>query len=482
MKSWKKRLALLLCISILATTPMAMAEELTAEQAQNLVYGVANHLSAYTRDESVTTRSLYKAALEKLILENPGIYDTVLKAMLESVDEYSEYYTPEEAQEFAESISGEIIGIGVTIEFGIEKATISSVIPDTPADRIGLSVGDVLVSADGVAFEGLNSEIIIGMIRGEEGTTVSLEVERNGAILRFDIVREPVIGTSVESEVFEDGENKAMRICVYGFVKNTAEKFKEALDEAEKENITNLIIDLRNNGGGLLNQAVQMADYFVPEGKTIVVEDHKNPIFNKTYTGSFGKKKEYDTVILMNEYSASASEVFAAALRENDLAVIIGTKSYGKGTIQSINSLENGGMIKYTSGFYLTPLGDNLTGVGLTPDAVVGNTYDLVNADEFGDFGYTKVYKVGDSDSEVRLAKEILSFFDLYRGEINETFDNDLYYAIYAFQSQARLFPYGVLDLTTQNQLRNYLSLTKVENDDQLDAAFTHFGMTIPKQ
>lgn len=466
-----------------ATEAAADPEVLSAEDAQDLIQAVAMQLGIYARYEDISERSLYKTAVERLVEENPDLYHEVLKAMLESVDEHSEYYTAEEAEKLMQTVNGEVNGIGVSIDFtNPEAARIVSVIPDTPADKAGIQVGDLLVGADGVDLRGMQSESILSLIRGAVGTTVHIDVERNGAVMGFDIVRDAIIGTSVTSKIFEDSGEKLMYIRVYGFVKNTAEKFEEALKEADLAGIENLIIDVRDNGGGILGQAVEMANNFVPKDSIITTEDHKNEIFNKVYKGTKVVKSKYNTVVLINENSASASEVFAAALHENGAATLIGTRSYGKGTIQSINGLQTGGMIKYTSGFYLTPSGNNINGVGLVPDAYVENQLEPINEEEFGSFEYTRTYQVGDTGEEVRLAKEILKLFNIYQGEMNDVFDQDLYYAVYAFQTQAQIFPYGVLDLTTQLQLHNFLSKAKIEIDDQLKAGFAHFGMTMPSE
>lgn len=498
MKNWKHRLtclglSLMLLMSLSLPvwgTEEAAAEETvavenpwenpTGEMATGLVEAVVKHLNLYGRYDEISDKTLYKAAAEKLMEENPELYTNVLKAMLESVDRYSEYYTAEEAESLMTSVTGEVVGIGVTIDFSDgNAAVIASVIPDTPAKRAGLQVGDIIVSANGVDLRGAKSEIVLSNVRGEEGSDIRLEVERNGAILTFDMVREKIVGTSVTYEVHEQQGKKLMYIRVYGFVSNTAEKFREALEAADAKGVTNLIIDLRDNGGGLFDQAVEMAANFVPEGKIVITADYKIQLFNQPFYGSAPASRKYDTVILTNENTASASEVFTAALRENDLATIVGTNSYGKGTIQTINSLSDGGMIKFTTGYYLTPLGNNINGVGITPDTYVENSTHKVNMDDYGDFDYTRVYSIGDTHEDIRTAKEILAFYGLFHGEINDVFDQELYYAIYAFQTQAQLYPYGVLDITTQIQVRNYLGIIKVEQDDQLEAAFDHFGMTI---
>jgi len=420
---------------------------------------------------------LYMAAVEKLLAENPELYETVLKGMLESIDQYSEYYTAEESEALITSVSGEVSGIGVTLDFSDPAAAvIASVIPDTPAEKAGLQVGDVIVSANGVDLRNKMSEIILSHVRGETGSEIYLEVERDGAILGFTMVRAKVVGTSITHEVIEENGEKVMYIRIHSFVSNTAEKFAEAIAAADAQGIKNLIFDLRNNGGGILEQAILMAQQFVPVGKPVTTADYKIKALSKTYTGNAPDQKKYQIAILINGYSASASEVFAAALQENELAVLVGEKTYGKGTIQSINTLATGGLIKFTTGFYLTPKGNNINGVGLSPNIGVENSLQTIDKSQYDDFAYNRVYTVGDTGEEVRIAKEILTLYGMYAGEINDVFDSELSYAVYAFQSQANLFPYGVMDITTQINLRNYLDIVKIEQDDQLEAARNYFA------
>lgn len=483
---FKRRLAYILCVVLLVTSisvPVAAEQTgIDGKEAVKIVDSLSDFLLKFARDPGVSYGSLYKPAFEKILEENPESLESALHAMLESIDDYSEYYNKEEKEKILANVSGElVVGIGVTIDFtDTEKAVIASVIPDTPAEKAGIQVGDVLVSADGQDLRGMKSELLLELIRGEKGVPVKLEVERNGKILAFEMVREEILGESVFYEIIEENNIKVMYIRVHGFIKNTAEKLELALAEADKKKVTNLIIDLRDNGGGIFEQAILMADNFVPKGKIITTQDYKLALLNKTYVGTKVDKNKYKVAIIMNGNSASASEVFAAALRENDEAILIGETSYGKGTVQSLTDLKaTDGLIKYTSGYYLTPLGNNINGTGIEPDIYVENRPEKVNPDDYGDFGYIKVYKEGDKGEEVKTAKEILQLFGYYIGEINDVYDHGLFQAVYDFQEKVGVFPYGVLDYTTQLQLHNVLRMIEVVKDEQYNEALRYFGIEI---
>ena len=472
--------AIALMIIINSSAGIVFAEEnADANKHEQILTEVIDYLSIYARYENVDRESLYKNGLLGVLKAHPELYETIMKSVLESIDEHSEYYNSEEALLIKEKVTGTIVGIGITFQMCADGVDVRSVIPDTPAAKAGIEVGDVIVSADDVLLEGVNSDTAASYIKGEKGTSVRVGVKRENIkeILYFDMTREEIIGTSVVSEIFEDGTDKLMHITIYGFATNTAECFKEALDEAASKGIKNLIIDVRDNGGGILEQAVQMVDYLLPKDKIITIEDHKIKFLNFAYLSSAEPVADFDTVVLINENSASASEVMAAALSENDAAILIGTKSYGKGTIQTMVDMVYGDTIKYTVGYYLTPNGNNINGIGLAPDVVVENTSAPFDMSKYDEFAYENVYKLGDSGSEIKTAKELLKVWGAYTGEINDVFDEELEKAVYLFQASTELYPYGALDLTTQQQLYTRLEKSKVINDDQLDAGFAYFGM-----
>ena len=203
----------------LSVPVLAEGSSMDATQSKQLIDAVIDHLILYGRYEDISEKSLYQSAIEKLIKENPDSYTLILKGMLESIDQYSEYYTPEESEDLMISVSGEIVGIGVTIDFSDPNtARIASVIPDTPAERAGIQVGDIILSANGVDLRGVKSEILLSHVRGEENTEVYVEVNRDGTTIGFTMIREKIVGTSITSEIYEQNGQKLMCICIYGFV------------------------------------------------------------------------------------------------------------------------------------------------------------------------------------------------------------------------------------------------------------------------
>ena len=491
MKKWKRIFAVLLAVCCLAAvTPVpAFADEqnglseyeMTGEIAPAYLEKIANYLAAYARYDSVSMRSLYQAAIEGVLKEHPELFEEAMKAMLNSIDENSDFFTEEEAAAFRQQLESQICGVGITVSDLGGDLVIGSILPDTPAERAGLQAGDILVSVDALDVTGLALDVALSHVRGEEGTAVNLGIKRSGMdeILYFPVLREQISTPSVKYEVYGEAANKVMYIRLYTFSVDCAKEFDAALDIADREGITNIIIDLRDNGGGVLSQAIEIANNFVPAGNIITTEDYKISQLNRVYKSTNTRRKDYDTIVLINQNSASASEVLTAALCENGVAQSIGVKSYGKGTVQQISNLDNGQAMKYTIAYYLTPEGNNIHKVGITPTATVENEYVSVDVSGYQIFQYNQVYKLGDSGADVRKAKEILDLWGLYKGEINDYFDDALAAAIKAFQSSVGLYSYGELDLTTQISMYNKLQTTQKLVDHQLQTAFDHYGIEV---
>lgn len=486
---WKKRISVLLvlCITVFAFGTVSAAEpeeqytDTAAAEQFAYMEEVADYLSTWARYKATNKESLYHGALKAVMENHPELYEEAMKGMLDSIDENSNYFNPVETEDFfTKAVTGSVTGIGVNVSLMDGRLVVSAPIPDTPAAKAGIRAGDVLVSADGVVFDDMPMDEALSYVRGEVGTEVEVGVRRSGVehVIYFRMTREKIIDNPVSFRVYEDGEKKAMYIRLYSFNEYASEKVREALDEADKQNITDIIIDVRDNGGGVLEEAVKIAGNFVPKDGIITVEDHKAEIFNKTYRSAL-KEQKYDLVMLINGNSASASEVLTAAVSENGVAKVVGEKSFGKGTVQSLVELNNGDSMKYTMAYYLTPNGNNIHKKGIEPDSVVLNEEIPYDGSAIPAFTMTQIYAEGDIGADIRTAKEILQLFGLYMGEIDEVFDANLKSAVAVFQSMSGVYSYGVLDKTTQVLLRTHLDNGTVMVDRQLEAALAAFGIEI---
>ena len=295
------------------------------------------------------------------------LIDGALKGLFEGLnDPYSQYYTSDEFQTLKEQTSGSFVGIGVYIGVNSEndKITIISPIEGSPAQKSGIKSGDVVVKVNGKSIESKTVDEVIKQIKGKENTTVNLTVERDGKEIDFDITRKTIVTKSVSSEVKEDNIGY---LRITSFDENTYKEFKEAVTSLQKKNIKSLIIDLRDNPGGLLDICVDIADYLLGEGTIVYTKDNKG---ETQYYKSDKNKVDLPIVVLINENSASASEILTAAIVDNKAGIAVGTTSYGKGLVQSVKEFNDGTGYKLTTAQYYTPNGDYINKQGIKPDIV----------------------------------------------------------------------------------------------------------------
>lgn len=478
---FKKSAVLLLALSVVVFSGNAFVFAAEAETDEQTTYAenikkIVGNLQLFARYSEVTKESLYQTAFEALLEENPELYEKALKAMLSSVDENSVYYNEEEAAEFLMELNDEVTGIGVNVIMSDGNIIVSQPIPESPAERAGIKAGDIIVGADGYDLRKMDYDEALDKIRGIEGTTVKITIVRSGiaGTISFDIKRERVTQNPVDYEVIENEDKKIAKITVYSFTETVAQSFKEALAAANSAGISNIIIDLRDNGGGYLDQAIEIAGLFLKKGDVITTEDHKLGVLNKQYTAP-GTNKKYKVAVLVNGMSASASEVLTAALTENGVAKAVGEKTFGKGTVQTMSMTPDGGIIKYTTAYYLTPNGENIHKVGITPEVLVENSSEPVDMSMFDAFSLSKTYRIGSSGEEVKNAKLMLQTLGMFVGEVNEIYDENLKSAVNLFQKAKGLFAYGVLDITTQMNIYDALKCAELEVDDQLQAAIDIF-------
>lgn len=290
-------------------------------------------------------------------------------------DPYSDFFTPEEKKIFEEDISGNFSGVGMEVGEKDNILTVIAPLKNTPAYKAGIKSGDKILKIDEKITSDISVEEAIKLIRGEKGTTVTLTIYREGATKPEDIkiVRDIINIPTLETELTKD---RIFIIRLYSFTGNASKLFRDAIKEFSEVNGDKLVIDLRGNPGGYLESAVDMASWFLPSGKVVLLEDYGEGQKQKTYTshGYDVFNENLKLVILLDGGSASASEILAGALKDHDKAKLVGTQSYGKGSVQEVVDIGDDTILKVTIAKWLTPSGISISKKGLTPDFIVENT------------------------------------------------------------------------------------------------------------
>lgn len=304
-------------------------------------------------------------------LDRDKLIDGAVEGMISSVgDTFTSYSDTDSTSSFDETINGSYEGIGCTVAT-LEDGTISVIdmFDDSPSYKAGLKVGDIIIKVDGESYEGKNSNDISNYIKNSGKSKIVLTVKRDNEEKDISINLSKVEIPHVSGKVIEQDSKKIGYIKISLFASNSYKQFKNKLDELEKSNIDDLIIDVRDNSGGYLSSVTDICNLFLDKGKVIYqLEDSKGKVKKKDTTK---EKRKYDIVVLINGGSASASEILASAIKESYGGDIVGTNSYGKGTVQQTKKLLDGSMIKYTTQKWLTPDGNSINGVGVTPTKVV---------------------------------------------------------------------------------------------------------------
>lgn len=294
-------------------------------------------------------------------IDKTQMVDAAISAMLNYLGEdYSTYMNQDETEDLANKLSGKYNGIGISITNGNE---IVKVYDDTPAKNAGLEEHDLIESINGTVTEGLTQAEVANLIDKQNENTIV--VLRNNEELTFKVKAES-INNPLPSTTYEENGKTIGYISISSFTNTVETEFKKALEDLETKNISGLIIDLRNDGGGYLKGASSIASLFLEKGKTIYSLEGKDK--TDTYKDETDEKRDYKVGVLINAGSASASEVLASALKDSYGAILIGEVSYGKGRVQQTKSLEDGSMVKYTTAKWLRPNGDCIDGLGLQPD------------------------------------------------------------------------------------------------------------------
>lgn len=314
---------------------------------------------------------LYKELKSKYVedIKDDELIDAATKGMFDYLDIYTNYLDQDTTIDLQDRLNGEYKGIGVEITNNEEGfVEIVTVFPNTPAEEVGLRPKDCIISINGESMIGKTSSDVANTIKGNSSLKyITLVYRRDGKDKEVKIDVSKVIIPSVESKVLESNIGY---LKLTTFSNTTFNQVKDELESLEKNNIKSLIIDLRNNTGGYLNAARDISELFVGKGKVIYQLKYKDGRIEKVESIS-SNNRNYKIVVLINEGSASASEILALALKENYGATLVGKRSFGKGTVQDTSILSNGSMIKYTSAYWLSPSGKSINGVGIEPDIIV---------------------------------------------------------------------------------------------------------------
>lgn len=317
-------------------------------------------------------------------LSNEARVYGAIEGLVDSYDDpYTVFLPPEDAAMFEEDISGNFSGVGMEVGIRDGYVTVIAPLPDTPAEQAGILTGDIIVRIDGESTEGMNIDEAVQRIRGEQGTDVKLTVLREGEdeLLQITVTRDTITVPTIDTEL-KDG---VFIIKLYSFNALAEAEMQQALREYVRSGTRKMIIDLRSNPGGYLQGAVSIGSYFLPAGKIIVKENFGENEEENLYRSSgktLGAYAPTKMVVLVNGGSASASEILAGALQEHGVATLIGSQTYGKGSVQELVDLRDGSSLKVTIARWLTPNGTSISEGGLTPDIEVEQTTEQFLAGE----------------------------------------------------------------------------------------------------
>tara|TARA_X000001036_G_scaffold420769_1_gene441940 strand:- start:3861 stop:4997 length:1137 start_codon:yes stop_codon:yes gene_type:complete len=353
---------------------------------------------AFSKNDLYEKIDLFGEVLENIQKEyvdeinQAEVMDSAINGVLQSLDPYSAYMSPELFKEMQTDTKGEFGGLG--IEIGMEAGVVKVISPidDTPAAKAGIKAGDYIVKIGGEQVQGKSLLEAVKLMRGPVGTSIDLTVRRKNVKkpLEFKIVRKIIEVRSVNSKIIGKEKNLGY-IRLKSFNENSDEQFLKSVKNFEKKSkIKGYVLDLRNNPGGLLTQAINITDFFLNDGEIVSTKGRKISETRKFFARQGDEIKGKPIVVLINNGSASASEIFAGALKDHKRAIILGENSYGKGSVQSIIPLKNGGGMRLTISKYYLPSGKSISEVGVTPDILVEEEGEdfLINSNNDNQLNY----------------------------------------------------------------------------------------------
>ncbi len=406
-------------------------------------------------------------------VDSNKLYDGAIKGMISALDDpFSDYMDPKTTKDFTQSLSSSFQGIGAEVRMVNDHVSVVSPIKGSPAEKAGLKPNDVIMTIDGKSTQGLSLQEAVNKIKGKKGTTVKLGVKRPGTTqpLTFNIKRGEIPLTTVNSKILHDHGKTIGYIDITQFNENTDKEFISELNKVEKSHIDGLIIDVRGNPGGYLQAVEKIASQFITKDKPIVQVEDRSGKKQKFYS-SLDQKKPYPIVDMIDEGSASAAEILSGALNEAGGYPLVGTKSFGKGTVQQGIQLQDKSQVKLTIAKWLTPDGNWIHKKGIQPTVKVKQP----------DYFYTAPLTMKDKDvlsydhtgTDIASAQKMLKGIGYDPGRVDGYFSKQTVAAVKAFQKKAKLKVTGSIDKKTAGKLQENViqAIEKDKNDKQLQTA-----------
>lgn len=472
MKKYKKYvLPILIVLILISSTAIGYGQTLIANNSSSVIPAES---ASNTDDNLVFISDIMK------FIEDYYPYDVTkdeltvaaVKGMLRSLDPYSDYFTPEEMAQFEQQTSGTYTGIGIQIEQKDNYISVVSVFKDSPADKAGIKVGDKIVGIDGKGVSGMTLDQVAGLLRGNEGTKVKLAIQRAGSnsLLTFELIRSKIKINPVAYKVI-DGIGY---IRLDEFNENAGEFMGKAIGDLKTQGIKSVVLDLRDNPGGLLTSAVDVARYFVPRGKIVTIA-YKSEEPDVYY--SYLDNVPFKLAVLVNGNTASAAEILAGAIQDRKAGVLIGTRTFGKGIVQSVVPLDDGSAIKMTIARYLTPADRDINDRGISPDIEVPDPVVKAPLDtsNLAPFEYSAL-KVGDKKLAVYALEQRLKVLGFYDGSLSDNFTLNTLKALNKYQKSKGLKMTNTLDKATYDAINK--DIDKLKNptfvDSQLEFAIKY--------
>ena len=347
-----------------------------------LFYLISTQVSYSSENDIYKKIDLFGEVLEKINNEyvdeinQSESMDSAINGLLQSLDPYSAYMSPEIFNEMQTETSGEFGGLGIEVSMESGVVKVISPIDDTPASRAGIKAGDYIVKINNTQVQGKSLSEAVDLMRGPVGSSIELTVRRRGEkkALTFEIIREIIEIQSVKADLLEQNIGY---LRLTSFNENSSQQIKKEIKELEKnKNVKAYILDLRNNPGGLLSQAIKISDFFLENGEIVSTKSRKSSENRKWFANQGDLTNGKVLIVLINFGSASASEIVAGALKDHKRAILVGENSYGKGSVQSIIPLKNDGAIRLTIAKYYLPSGKSISEVGVSPDIEIAEETD----------------------------------------------------------------------------------------------------------